>query len=150
MRAPPKDGEYAYIRLLQVKMKRVRVLLADDHPTVLARVSGILGDDFEIVGAVNNGRDAVVETLRLDPDVLVIDIAMPISNGLEAAGQLQAAKVRTKVVFLTVHNDRDFVDAALSAGASGYVTKADVATDLAAAINEALQGQIHISKSVMA
>jgi DNA-binding NarL/FixJ family response regulator len=130
------------------EMNRVRVLLADDHPTVMARVTGILRDDFEIVGAVSNGRDAVIETLRLDPDVLVIDISMPVSNGLEAASQLQAARVRTKVVFLTVHNDRDFVDAALSAGASGYVTKADVATDLVAAINQALQGQIHISKSI--
>ena len=135
-------------KLCAGEMNRVRILLADDHPTVMARVTGILRDDFEIVGAVSNGRDAVIETLRLDPDVLVIDISMPISNGLEAACQLQAAKVRTKVVFLTVHNDRDFVEAALSAGASGYVTKADVATDLVAAINEALQGQIHISKSI--
>jgi DNA-binding NarL/FixJ family response regulator len=129
-------------------MSRIRVLLADDHEEVLARVRVILGEDFDIVGAVNNGRDAVEETERLHPDVLVIDISMPILNGLQAASQLRETNHRTKIVFLTVHEDPDFVAAALSAGASAYVTKEDVTTDLLPAIYEVLQGGTYISQSI--
>jgi DNA-binding NarL/FixJ family response regulator len=128
-------------------MSKIRVLLADDHQAILQRVCGLLGEDFEIVGTANNGRDAVVESLRLHPDVLVMDISMPIVNGLQAALQLRSAKQTTRVVFLTVHTGQDFVNAALSAGASGYVTKSDVTTDLVPAIHEALAGRIFISSS---
>jgi DNA-binding NarL/FixJ family response regulator len=129
-------------------MGKVRVLLADDHEAVLARVRGILGDNFDIVGAVRNGRDAVSEILRLDPDVLVMDISMPVLDGLQAAQQLQAAKRRTKVVFLTVHEDHDFVAAAFSAGARGYVIKSDVTAELVSAIDEVIQGGRYLSKSI--
>ena len=129
-------------------MGRIRVLLADDHQAILQRVCGLLGDDFEIVGTVNNGRDAVATALRLHPDVLVMDISMPILNGLQAAVALSSAKQQTKVVFLTVHTDQYFVKAALSAGASGYVTKEDVATDLVPAIYDALAGRIFVSNSI--
>jgi DNA-binding NarL/FixJ family response regulator len=129
-------------------MSRIRVLLADDHQTVLERVCGLLAEDFDVVGLVNNGRDAVVEVEVLDPDVLVIDISMPILDGLQAANRLRAKNRRAKIIFLTVHKDRDFVAAALSAGASGYVTKADVTTDLVPAIREALAGRIYISRSI--
>jgi DNA-binding NarL/FixJ family response regulator len=129
-------------------MNKVRVLLADDHATVLVRVRAVLGDDFEIVGTVNNGRDAVSEVLRLDPDVLVTDISMRILDGLQAVSTLQSKKHRAKVVFLTVHKDRDFVAAAFSAGASGYVNKAQVTSDLVPAIHEVLEGRSYISKSI--
>jgi DNA-binding NarL/FixJ family response regulator len=129
-------------------MGKIRVLLADDHLAVLERVRGILGADFDIVGSVNNGRDALAEAGRLDPDVLVIDISMPILNGFEAADRLRAINRRTKVIFLTVHSDPDFVAAAFSAGASGYVTKSDVTTDLVPAIREALAGRTYVSKSI--
>jgi DNA-binding NarL/FixJ family response regulator len=129
-------------------MCKIRILLADDHQTVLQRVSELLGEDFDIVGTVTNGRDAVTAALRLNPDVLVIDISMPILNGLQATQQLRRAKQLTKVVFLTVHSTQDFVSAALSAGASGYVTKPDIATDLIPAIHEALAGGVYVSKSV--
>jgi DNA-binding NarL/FixJ family response regulator len=129
-------------------MNKIRVLLADDHQTVLERVCEILGEDFEVVGKVNNGRDAVAQAERLDPDVLVIDISMPILNGLEAAQRLKSAKLRGKVVFLTVHEDKDFVAAAFSAGASGYVTKENVDTDLVPAIRDALEGRVYVSQSI--
>jgi DNA-binding NarL/FixJ family response regulator len=129
-------------------MSRIRVLLADDHEAVLARVRSILGRNFEIVGAVSNGLHAVEEAERLDPDVLVIDISMPILDGLQAAARLRDANCRTKIVFLTVHEDQDFVAAALAAGASAYVTKEDVTTDLVPAIQEVLQGGTYISKSI--
>lgn len=129
-------------------MNRIRILLADDHQAMLDNVRILLGDDFEIVGTVNNGRDAVSETKRLDPDVLVIDISMPILDGLSAASELQSINARTKVVFLTVHADEDFVAAAFLSGASGYVAKADVATDLVSAIREVLEGRRYISPSI--
>ena len=129
-------------------MGKVRVLLADDHETILAQERSVLGEDFEIVGAVTNGRDAVEEVRRLDPDVLVIDISMPILDGLQAVSRLRQDNRRTKFVFLTVHEDQDFVDAAFAAGASGYVTKSHITSDLVPAIREALSGHTYISKSI--
>jgi DNA-binding NarL/FixJ family response regulator len=129
-------------------MSKLRVLLADDHETILAQVRSVLSDEFDVVGAVTNGQDAVKEVQRLDPDVLVIDISMPILNGLQAVSQLQSAKCKTKVVFLTVHEDQDFVAAAFSVGASGYVTKSHVTTDLVPAIRDAIEGRTYISQSI--
>lgn len=129
-------------------MGKLRVLLADDHETILAQVRLTLREDFEVVGAVDNGRDAIAEVQRLDPDVLVIDISMPVLDGLQAVCQLRSIHHRTKVVFLTVHQDQDFVNAAFSAGASGYVIKADITTDLATAIHEAVQGRNYTSQSL--
>ena len=80
----------------------LRVLLADDHETIQTRARSILCEDFAVVGTVGNGRDAVTEVGRLDPDVLVIDISMPVVDGLQAVSRLQRKGCRTKVVFLTV------------------------------------------------
>jgi DNA-binding NarL/FixJ family response regulator len=129
-------------------LSKIRVLLADNHDTILDQIRTLLsGADFEIVGAVHNGQEAVTEVRRLDPDVLVIDISMPVLNGLEAASRLRTSP-GTRIVVVTVHEDEDFVAAAFSAGASGYVTKADLTTDLIPAIHEALEGRIYISKSI--
>jgi DNA-binding NarL/FixJ family response regulator len=128
-------------------MSKIRVLLADDHESILSQVRSVLGDEFEVVGTVDNGRDAVREVQRLDPDVLVIDISMPVLDGLQAAARLRSLVVRTKVVFLTVHDDEDYIAAAFSAGASGYVTKGNVTTDLIPAIREALQGGKFVSSA---
>ena len=127
-------------------MAKVRVLLADDHQTTLASVRRELGEEFEIVGIAGNGQEAVDAVFRLDPDVLVIDISMPVLNGLEAASRLRAACCRTKVVFLTIHDDPDFIAAAFSAGASGYVTKNRLSLDLTSAIREALLGMTFTSQ----
>lgn len=129
-------------------MGKIRVLLADDHDAILARVQAVLVDDFDVVGAVKNGRDAVEEAHRLDPDVLVIDISMPVLDGLQAVSRLRSTNRRTKVVFLTVHEDPDYVVAAFSAGANGYVTKSRLTTDLVPAIREALEGHTFVSKSI--
>lgn len=127
---------------------KARVLLADDHETILARERSILDKDFEVVGEVTNGRDAVDEVRHLDPDVLVIDISMPVLDGLQAASQLRQKGYRTKVVFLTVHEDRDFVEAAFAAGASGYVTKSRLASDLVEAVRAVLRGCTFVSHSI--
>lgn len=127
---------------------KIRVLLADDHNAILDRVRAVLGEEFDIVGTVNNGRDALGEVRRLDPDVLVLDISMPGLNGLQTANELKSTHNRTKVVFLTVHDDPDFVAAAFSAGASAYVVKSDVTTDLVPAIRDVLDGHRYISRSI--
>ena len=129
-------------------MDKIRVLLADDHEPILSQVRAVLGDEFEIVGAVNNGRDAVREVQRLDPDVVVTDISMPLLNGLQAATRLKSLQARAKVVFLTVHEDEDYVAAAFAAGASGYVIKSNMTTDLVLAIHEALSGRSYVSRFV--
>jgi DNA-binding NarL/FixJ family response regulator len=128
-------------------MAKIRVVLADDHQAVITKVRAVLGEDFEVVDAVEDGNQAVDAVLGLDPDVLVIDISMPILDGLQAAKRLQKAHCRAKVVFLTIHEDHDFVTAALSAGAAGYVTKARLSTDLVPAIREALLGHTFVSQT---
>jgi DNA-binding NarL/FixJ family response regulator len=130
-----------------VIVNKVRVLLADDHEGILARVRTVLDGEFDIVGVVNNGRDAIAEVRHLEPDVLVIDISMPILDGLRAVSRLGDNR-RAKVVFLTLHNESAFVAAAFSAGASAYVLKSDIIADLAPAIRAALQGHRYVSRSI--
>jgi DNA-binding NarL/FixJ family response regulator len=127
---------------------QIRVVLADDHQQMIEIVRQTLGAEFEIVGAVEDGKQAVNAVLTLNPDALVIDISMPVLNGLQAAKCLQTADCRAKVIFLTVYESRDFVDAAFSAGASGYVHKARLSTDLIPAIHEAMLGRTFISASL--
>jgi DNA-binding NarL/FixJ family response regulator len=127
---------------------RIRVVLADDHQAVIARIRGTLGDEFEVLDAVENGDQAVSAVLALDPDILVTDISMPVLDGLQAARIIQKANCRVKIIFLTIHEDRDFLVAALSAGAAGYVTKRRLSTDLVIAIHEVLKGHTFVSNSI--
>jgi DNA-binding NarL/FixJ family response regulator len=127
---------------------KIRVVLADDHQQMIAIVRRTLGEEFEVVGAVEDGKQAVNAVLTLNPDALVIDISMPILNGLQAAKQLRTANCQTKIIFLSIYDGPDFLDAAFSAGASGYVTKARLSTDLIPAIHEAMLGQIFVSRSL--
>lgn len=124
------------------------MLLADDHGLVLARVLSLLESSFEVVGTANNGRDLLAEAQRLHPDVIVLDITMPILTGIEAAHELREAGSMVKLVFLTVNEDAAFVRACFAAGALGYVKKSRLGTDLIPAINDALSGRCFISPSV--
>ncbi len=121
-------------------MDKIRVVLADDHRNLLAAVGAILGERFEIVAAVEDGRQAVEAVLALDPDVLITDISMPVLDGLQVAIQLRKAGSQARIIFLTMHQDSYFVAAALSAGASGYITKTLLSTDLVHGIEEVLNG----------
>jgi len=118
---------------------RPRVVVADDLPEILGQVRELLRDHCEVVGSVANGQQALWSTLTLNPDILVVDISMPILNGFEVARSLRESNCRAKIVFFTMHEDRDYVDAALSCGASGYVIKSRANTDLLRAIEAALQ-----------
>jgi DNA-binding NarL/FixJ family response regulator len=136
------------VREQEIVVTRIRVLLADDHEDFLRQLRGELDPQFEIVGTAENGEDAVDAVCRLDPDVLVIDMAMPVMDGLQATERLRGANCRTKIVFLTIREQSDYVAAAFSAGASGYVTKRHLGTDLAAAIREVFRGHTFISPSL--
>lgn len=114
-----------------------RVLLADDHPEFLGVVARHLRPHFDVVRMVDNGQAMLEEATRLEPDVVVLDISMPVLNGLEAARKLKAAGSRAKIVFLTVHADRDYIHAALGAGAVGYVLKSELASDLLPCLRQA-------------
>ena len=100
-------------------MSRASVLLADDHEAFLEVEARLLEPEFEVVETVRDGRAAVEAAARLAPDVLVLDISMPVLDGIEAVRSLRAAGSRSKFVFLTVHGDEDYVRAALAAGAVG-------------------------------
>lgn len=131
-----------------IDVDRIRVVLADDHREVIATIRGILGDEFDVIEAAENGRQAVTAVVALDPDVFVTDISMPLLNGLQAARSIQKTNPRVKIIFLTIHEDRDFIAAAFSAGATGYVTKRRLSTDLVLAIQEALKGRAFVSNSI--
>jgi DNA-binding NarL/FixJ family response regulator len=122
-------------------MARRRVLIADDHPGVLEAVARLLAADYDVVAAVSDGAAAVEAADRLKPDVVVLDISMPNLTGLQAAARISAADSPPRIVFLTVHEDPAFVQAARSAGGSGYVLKSAIAAALLPTIGTVLGGQ---------
>jgi DNA-binding NarL/FixJ family response regulator len=126
----------------------MRLLLADDHQEMREMIVRILEREFEVVGAVGDGQALVEAEARLKPDVCVLDISMPILNGIEAALLLRQNGSSAKIVFLSVHAQEIFLDAALEAGALGYVLKARMVSDLPKAIHEAFAGRQFISPSV--
>ena len=130
-------------------MAKPTVLVADDHSLVIERVTTLLRSNFEVVGTVNNGSDLITQAQHLQPDVILLDITMPILNGIEAAHALRELGSTAKIVFFTVHDRSAFVQACLDEGAQGYVTKTRLATDLVPAINAALLGELFISPSTL-
>lgn len=128
-------------------MARARILLADDHKEIRDRAVRLLEPEFQVVGTVADGSALLRASEQMKPDVCVIDISMPLINGIEAANQLRLAGSEARIVFLTVNEDPDFVRAALRTGALGYVVKSRMATDLCAAINGAIGGQLFVSPS---
>jgi DNA-binding NarL/FixJ family response regulator len=129
-------------------LNRVRVLLADDHEDFLAVEARLLEPEFDVIEKVGDGRASVEAVARLGPDLLVLDIAMPVMNGIEAARQLHASRSPVKIVFLSVHDDPDYVRAALAAGALGYVVKCRLASDLLLALREVWAGRSFVSPCI--
>lgn len=128
-------------------MSRARVVVADDHPDVLDSIARLLTPEFDVVGTAADGQSAVEATASLDPDVLILDISMPVLSGLEAAAEVAATGSRTRVLFLTVHEDVDMLRKAMEKGASGYVIKSRMASDLVPAIKRVLAGRSYVSFS---
>jgi DNA-binding NarL/FixJ family response regulator len=129
-------------------VRRLRVLLADDHADFLAIEAQLLEPEFEVIEKVGDGRASLEQAARLQPDILVLDITMPVVNGIEAAQQLRALGSAVKVVFLSVHEDADYVRAAVAAGALGYVVKCRIASDLVPALRAASAGRAFFSPGI--
>ena len=123
---------------------RPTVVLADNHAQVLEIVGRLLAPDFNVVGAVGDGRQALDHSLRLDPDVVVLDIRMPELDGFQTLRELRRAGSRAKVVLLTMYESDASVAAAISSGAQGYVLKNDIYSDLVSAIDHALAGRFFV------
>ena len=126
-------------------VRKMRILLADDHRKLLELTRGLLEPTFDVVWCVEDGESLIEAADKLQPDVIVTDISMPKLNGIEAANRLRASGSSSKIVFLTVHSDPDFVQAALDTGALAYVSKLRITKDLLTAVKEALAGRIFVS-----
>ena len=126
-------------------MTRPRILLADDHVLVLEAFRALLEPEFEVVGTVTDGRALLAECSRLNPDVVLIDISMPLLNGLDAGRQLKMQQRAVKLIYLTMNPDPDLAGEAFRLGASGYLLKSSAASELTQAIREALRGRSYIT-----
>jgi len=126
----------------------IRVLLVDDNGEMLTDLRDELSAEFEIAGTAENGEQAVREVFRLEPDIVVLDITMPVMNGLQVASLLREKRSATKILFLTIHEEPEYISAAFSAGACGYVTKRRLASDLRVAIREVYDGRNFLSPSL--
>ena len=129
-------------------MKRWKVLIADDHSMVIDGLRSLLEPEFEVVGAVNDGRAVLPEVRKLRPDVVVIDISMPLLNGLDCTRQLRDAGCSAKILILTMHPDATLAQEALAAGASGYLLKSSPGSELKEALKDVLQGRTYLSPGV--
>jgi DNA-binding NarL/FixJ family response regulator len=126
-------------------MRRPRLLLADDHTLVLEGFRKLLESEFDLVGAVEDGRALVAAAQKLRPDVILLDISMPLLNGIEAARQLKKLVPDTKLVFLTMHADPAYVTEAFRVGASGYLLKRSASSELVNAVHEVLKGRCYVT-----
>ena len=131
-------------------MAKIRVLLADDHAIVREGVKALLNlaDDMEVVGEAADGREAIERAVELEPDVAVMDIAMPGLGGLEATLEIRKRCPRTRILVLSQYDDREYVRRFLKVGVSGYVLKKSAGADLTAAIRSVFRGGLVLDPDV--
>lgn len=129
-------------------MKRARILLADDHLLTLEGIRTILEPHYEIVGTATDGRALLEAALRLKPELIVLDITMPLLNGVDAAVQIKRSLPETKLLFVTMHVNPAYLEAALDAGGSGYVLKSAARRELLEAVDSVLKGRVYITPSL--
>jgi DNA-binding NarL/FixJ family response regulator len=127
---------------------RTRLLLADDHTLLLDGLRMMLEPEFELAGVVEDGQALLAAAAKLKPDLILLDIAMPSLNGIDAARRLRKIAPSSKLIFLTMHGDPDYVTEAFRTGASGYVLKRGAASELLTAIREVLLGRRYVSPLV--
>lgn len=131
-------------------VRRIRVLLADDHAVLRDGIHALLEDetDIQVVGEAEDGRSAVEQARQLEPDVVIMDIGMPLLNGLEATRQIKRDNPGIQVLILTMHENPEYVAQVLSAGGSGYVLKKAAGKELVQAIRDVARGEAQFSPSV--
>ncbi len=129
-------------------MTRPRVLLADDHPLTLEGLRAFLAPHADIVGTVMDGRALVDQALHLKPDLIILDIAMPLLNGIDAATQIKKGWPEVKLLFVTMHVNPAYLEAALNAGGTGYVVKSAAREELLDAIKNVMMGKIFVTPSL--
>ncbi len=127
---------------------RCRVLMADDHTLLLEAFEKLLEHDYTVVGGVSDGRALLSAAAELKPDVIVLDIAMPLLNGLDAARKLKKTMPKVKLIFLTMNQDPNVAKEAFRAGASGYLLKTSASSELTKAIKEALCGRSYVTPAI--
>jgi len=127
---------------------RSRVLIADDHNLVAELCKRLLEPEFQVVGTVSNGHDLLHAALKLKPDVIVVDIAMPVLNGLDAGRQVKEELHSVKLVYLTMNTDPELALEAFDRGASGYLLKTCAASEMVIAVREVLRGKTYLSPTL--
>ena len=126
-----------------------KVILADDHTIVTEGLKALLTPELEIVATVDNGRAAIKAVRDLKPAVIVLDISMPLLNGIDTAREIRKLDTKIKIVFLTMHTELAYVREAFDAGASGYVIKHSASIDLLSAIRQASLGRTYITPGIV-
>ena len=129
-------------------MKRTRILLADDHSIMCAGLQKLLEHHYDVVGSVGNGIELMKVAKELKPDVVLLDLAMPLLNGLAAAPELKKILPHVKIVFLTMNPDSDIAAEALRAGASAYLIKTSNAHELLQAVHDVLRGLSYVTPQI--
>ncbi|HUI83137.1 MAG TPA: response regulator transcription factor [Candidatus Binatia bacterium] len=129
-------------------MSRPRLLLADDHRLVLEGLQRLLEPEFEVAGLADDGRALLDMARRVHPDVILLDISMPFLNGIDAARQVRRICPKTKLIFVTMHTERNYVKAAFQAGCSGYVLKSSAPRELATAIRAVMRGGSYLPPGI--
>jgi DNA-binding NarL/FixJ family response regulator len=133
---------------LVLVQKVPRILLADDQREILQTVASMLEYEYQIVGLAEDGQEVLQLAETSSPDLLILDIFMPVLSGFDTAMRLRKSGSLVKILFLTVHEDPDFVNAAISLGALGYVLKPHLVTDLIPAIRGVLEGHLYVSPKI--
>jgi|SRR5579859_7749068 len=126
-------------------MSRIRILLGDDHSLVLEGIRRLLESRYDVVGSAENGKVLVSEALRLKPEIVVLDITMPILNGIDAAKEIRKTIPQARFVFISMHSNAIYVRKAMEAGCSGYVLKSGASEELLEAIEVARKGGRYLS-----
>src|ERR671925_1348445 len=129
-------------------MSRPKILLADDHVLLAQALEHMLQGEFDVVGTASDGRALLKAAGELKPDVVVVDIGMPLLNGLDAGEQLKTLHPHIKVIFLTQNREPRFAVEAFRRHASGYLLKDSAASELTAAIREAMRGKTYVSPAI--
>ncbi len=127
---------------------KARILLADDHRFLLEAIKNLLEPEFEVIETVSDGRSLVATAIKLKPDVVVLDISMPLLNGLEAGRQLKAALPGVKFIYLTMNQDHDIIAEAFEIGATAFLVKNCAASELRTAIRDSLRGRSYVTPLV--